>query len=165
MRPIYTGTGDKGETSLIGGERVFKDNDYIEVCGTLDELSSFVGLLIDVMALDNNALSILPDIQKKLFAIESYYASRLNEKYDLTINDLTELESEIDKLFLNTGGWTGFVELGGSVYASYANVCRTICRRAERRAVTVDDGSVCLSYLNRLSDYFFVLNRSLNENK
>ena len=143
---IYTGTGDKGTTSLVGGERVSKAHQRIESYGTVDELNSFIGLLIT--SLEEKAdQDFLLFIQHKLFTIGSYLA---------TEREIDRLDNELPKM-------RNFILPGGSRPASLAHVCRTVCRRAERQiyrlAETIPVEEPVLVFINRLSDYLFVLAR------
>lgn len=165
---IYTKTGDKGETSLLGGKRVQKNHQKIEAYGTVDELNSFVGLLMD-QEMDARYRDILIRIQNHLFVAESLIATdEGSEKYPLPVlqaNDITMLENEIDEMNKHLPALSHFILPGGNQAVSLAHVCRTICRRAERIIVglatetQVDD--LIIQYFNRLSDYFFVLARKL----
>lgn len=165
---IYTKTGDKGETSLLGGKRVQKNHLKIEAYGTVDELNSFVGLLMD-QEMEQGYRDVLERIQSQLFVAESLLATdEGSEKYPLPVlqpNDITMLENEIDEMNKHLPSLSHFILPGGNQSVSLAHVCRTICRRAERVIVglanetQVDD--VIIQYFNRLSDYFFVLARKL----
>jgi len=165
---IYTKTGDKGETSLLGGKRVQKNHLKIEAYGTVDELNSFVGLLMD-QEMKASYREILKRIQNQLFVAESLLATdEGSEKYPLPVlqaNDIIMLENEIDEMNKGLPALSHFILPGGNQAVSLAHVCRTICRRAERIIVglanetVVDD--LIIQYFNRLSDYFFVLARKL----
>jgi cob(I)alamin adenosyltransferase len=158
---IYTKTGDKGQTSLVGGTRVSKDNAQIEAYGTVDELNSAIGL---VAGEDKVYTDFLQDIQHKLFNIGSVLASEGDLDFELpTISeeDITILEKEIDRLNEGLPRLKNFILPGGSVLSAHTHLARCICRRAERRVVTLenDEYLIHLRYLNRLSDYLFVLSR------
>lgn len=163
---IYTKRGDKGETSLLGGTRVPKFHERIEVYGTLDELNSFIGLLRD-HAIDDVFKKILLEIQEKIFIAESRLAADQKEFLDklpaLTICDVEVLENEIDRMNVGLPELRSFILPGGHPVVSYCHIARTVCRRAERLTIRlsgkyeVDD--TIIKYLNRLSDYFFVLGR------
>ena len=153
----YTRTGDEGKTSLIGGLRVAKYDDRVEAYGTVDELSAFIGVLY-----------VLDTVQNKLFTIESHFALDENSEVKkmipvLTSDDVAFLEHEIDVMNEQLPELKSFVIPGGNLKASHAHVCRTVCRRAERQgwrlAAQHPVDSLDLKYLNRLSDYFFVLSR------
>lgn len=167
---IYTKGGDKGETSLIGGTRVPKDHIRIEAYGTLDELNSFIGLLRD----QHEAAAVRAElirIQEQIFTAESLLAldpegvSRQLPR--LVEEEITYLEKAIDRMNESLPPLTRFILPGGHPAVSLAHVARTVCRRAERititlsREYTVDP--VIIRYLNRLSDYFFVLARYLGQ--
>lgn len=164
---IYTGTGDKGTTSLVGGERVSKAHQRIESYGTVDELNSFIGLLIT--SLEEKAdQDFLLFIQHKLFTIGSYLATN-PESTELKIESkvmpetIIRIEREIDRLDNELPKMRNFILPGGSRSASLAHVCRTVCRRAERQiyrlAETIPVEEPVLIFINRLSDYLFVLAR------
>ena len=164
----YTKTGDEGKTSLIGGLRVAKYDDRVEAYGTVDELSAFIGVLNDQEGVTEAMQTVFGTIQNKLFTIESHFA--LDENSDvkkmipvLSPDDVAFLEHEIDAMNNQLPELKSFVIPGGNLKASYAHVCRTVCRRAERQgwrlAASHSIDTVDLKYLNRLSDYFFVLAR------
>lgn len=169
---IYTKTGDKGQTSLIGGKRVPKYHIRIEAYGTVDELNSFVGLLRDHDIAEHHK-EILLRIQECLFIAESLLAK--DEDNDsiklpcLTEKDIIILEEEIDRMNEKLPPLTNFILPGGTKEASYAHVARTICRRAERIVIELSEKmpvpTITIRYLNRLSDYFFVLARKLAHDK
>ncbi len=174
---VYTRTGDKGMTDLVGGVRVSKNDPRLEAYGTTDELSSHLGLLAAMMAHDSNTLEeerqMLVRSQNNLFIIGSYLAIDQNQTplYDfarLPDGETTLLEQRIDQLMATLPEKQGFVLPGGTVSAAQCHVCRTVCRRAERRILElaqhapVDD--YVLQYVNRLSDYLFVLAKIINFN-
>lgn len=168
---VYTKTGDKGQTSLVGGQRVSKCCERLESYGTVDELNSHIGVLITYCA-DNRDQEFLVDVQANLFVVGGYLATdnsqrEIRQGNIVTPEMVTEVEHEIDRLQELLPPLRLFILPGGSRAASYAHVCRTVCRRAERcilRLVEcgpdVDDNVT--AYVNRLSDYFFVLARKLN---
>ncbi len=165
---IYTKTGDKGETSLLGGKRVPKYHLRIEAYGTIDELNSFVGLLRD-QDVATHYKDILFEIQDRLFTAESLIAAdKGSEGYklpELSEVDISLLESEIDQMNDALPPLGNFILPGGHPSVSLAHVCRTVCRRAERIIIhlAVDNpvDELIIRYFNRLSDYFFVLARKL----
>jgi len=169
---IYTRSGDSGKTSLIGGTRVSKNNPRIEAYGTVDELNSFTGVL-STYPMQATELRTLQEIQHKLFNIGSNLATDLskNELINASVicdEDIQLLENEIDRIDAQLPELHNFVLPGGSASGAMAHVCRTITRRAERRALDLTEvDSMVLKYLNRLSDFFFVLSRYLtvSENK
>ena len=164
----YTKTGDEGKTSLIGGLRVAKYDDRVEAYGTVDELSAFIGVLQDQEGITAEQKVVFETIQNKLFTIESHFA--LDENSDvkkmipiLSPDDVAFLEHEIDVMNEQLPELKSFVIPGGNLKASHAHVCRTVCRRAERQGWRLASQHpvepLNLKYLNRLSDYFFVLAR------
>ena len=164
----YTRTGDEGKTSLIGGLRVAKFDDRVEAYGTVDELSAFIGVLYDQEGVTAEMKTVLDVVQNKLFTIESHFALDENSEVTkmipvLTPDDVACLEHEIDVMNEQLPELKSFVIPGGNLKASHAHVCRTVCRRAERQgwrlAAKHPVDSLDLKYLNRLSDYFFVLSR------
>lgn len=163
---IYTKTGDTGETSLIGGVRVPKSHIRIESYGTIDELNSYLGLIKDQL-IDGKVQELFYEIQDRLFTIGSVLASD-PEKSKMKIPDLHEedlllLEKAIDSMNEELPELKSFVLPGGNIVASHCHVARCICRRAERMVVLLSQNapvpSLIISYLNRLSDYLFVLAR------
>ncbi|RIX52663.1 cob(I)yrinic acid a,c-diamide adenosyltransferase [Paenibacillus nanensis] len=166
---LYTKTGDKGETSLIGG-RVYKDDMRVEAYGTIDELNSFVGLA-QAEAEKHASLAELADqlidIQQELFDCGSDLAyAKAGAPYKMNEEPATRLEAWIDRYIQEAPEITRFILPGGSVLSSTLHVCRTVCRRAERRVVTLSrDHTInqdVLIYINRLSDYFFAAARAAN---
>lgn len=164
----YTRTGDEGKTSLIGGLRVAKYDDRVEAYGTVDELSAFIGVLYDQEGVTAEMKTVLDSVQNKLFTIESHFALDENSEVKkmipvLDVEDVAFLEHEIDVMNAQLPELKSFVIPGGNIKASYAHVCRTVCRRAERLgwrlAAQHPVDLVDLKFLNRLSDYFFVLAR------
>ncbi len=168
---VYTKTGDKGQTSLVGGQRVSKCCERLESYGTVDELNSHVGLLIALDA-DDTDKQFLTDIQGKLFVVGGYLATDNSQREVRSGNIVTPemvsaVESEIDRLQSMLPPLRLFILPGGTVASSQAHVCRTVCRRAERCILRLAECGAevdeqVLSYVNRLSDYFFVLARKLN---
>jgi cob(I)alamin adenosyltransferase len=165
---IYTKTGDKGKTSLIGGTKVPKSHIRIESYGTVDELNSFIGLLNDLIT-DNHSKIILKEIQDRLFTIGSSLACDPDKEPALKIPDLKEedvifLEKEIDKMNEILPPMKSFILPGGNVAVSTAHITRCVCRRAERICVNMKENNLfveplVIKYLNRLSDYLFILAR------
>lgn len=164
----YTRTGDEGKTSLIGGLRVAKFDDRVEAYGTVDELSAFIGVLYDQEGVTKEQRTVMDTIQNKLFTIESHFALDENSEVKkmipvLTPEDVALVEHEIDLMNSILPELKSFVIPGGNLKASHAHVCRTVCRRAERQGWRLASkhpvDTLDLKYLNRLSDYFFVLSR------
>jgi cob(I)alamin adenosyltransferase len=165
---IYTKTGDKGLTSLIGGTRVSKASLRIESYGTVDELNSYVGLVRD-QEINAPRRDLLKEIQDRLFTIGASLASD-PEKSKMKIPDLHDedvllLESEMDRMNEQLPELRAFILPGGHVAVSYAHVARCVCRRAERLVIHLSEESyvtdLVIVYLNRLSDYLFVLSRQM----
>jgi cob(I)alamin adenosyltransferase len=165
---IYTKTGDLGKTSLIGGTKVPKNHLRIETYGTVDELNSYIGLVSDHLQHPPTAL-VLKEIQDRLFTIGSSLAcdpekEPLMKIPDLKESDITLLEREIDHMNDALPPMKFFVLPGGHVAVSTAHVARCVCRRAERLCVNMQEHELfvdplVIKYLNRLSDYLFVLSR------
>ena len=168
---IYTRTGDAGTTALVGGKRVRKDSLRLDAYGTIDELNSFLGLLLADATLDASARATLLMVQNKLFNIGAYLATDntdtpMMEPAGLGHSSIAEMERQIDLMTERLPQQRTFILPGGCPAAAQANVCRAVCRRAERRIIAltqearVDD--VVLRFVNRLSDYLFTLGRHLN---
>ena len=173
---VYTKTGDKGTTALFGGTRVPKDHIRIESYGTVDELNSHIGLIRD-QEMDQHYKDILIEIQDRLFTVGAILATpqekevmkngelRL-QKLGIIESDIELLENEIDSMEDALPQMTHFVLPGGHTTVSYCHVARCVCRRAERLAVHLSHNEVidemAIKYLNRLSDYLFVLARKLS---
>jgi len=166
---VYTKTGDKGQTSLIGGTRVPKHHIRIESYGTVDELNSFIGLIRD-QQIDEHSKAILIEIQDRLFTIGSSLASDPNKSKmkipDLKEEDVSLLETEMDKMDESLPEMKSFVLPGGHTTVSYCHIARCVCRRAERLSIQLAEtefvAELVIKYLNRLSDYLFVLSRKLS---
>jgi cob(I)alamin adenosyltransferase len=166
---IYTKTGDTGHTSLLGGKRVSKAHIRINAYGTIDELNSHIGLLRDVEIKAERKL-ILKEIQDRLFTIGSHLAADdKNRKKipDLKEEDVVLLEQEIDRMNLELPGMKHFILPGGHQTVSFAHIARCVCRRAEREVVALhheeEVEQLIIKYINRLSDYLFVLARKLGK--
>lgn len=166
---VYTKTGDKGKTGLIGGTRVYKSDTRLDAYGTVDELNSFIGL-IRSYDIDEDIVAYIIEIQKKLFVIGGYLAtdqSRMKVQNTTTIfpEDIDTIENKIDLLDADLTPMTHFVLPGGNLLISYCHVARTVCRRAERVIVKMAEDypveELVVRYINRLSDYLFVLGRKL----
>lgn len=165
---IYTKTGDAGKTSLIGGTKVFKNNIRIETYGTIDELNSWVGLVNDHCPNEHSKI-ILKEIQDRLFTIGSSLACDPDKEIKMSIPDLKEsdvllLEKEMDAMNEQLPEMKNFILPGGHVAVSTAHIARCVCRRAERWCVNMQEQKLfieplVIKYLNRLSDYLFVLAR------
>lgn len=166
---IYTRTGDKGQTSLLGGVRVAKDDVRIEAYGTVDELNSHLGMLRDLASPHHTDLLI--KIQNTLFAIGSRLASASEAEAAkfkvpaVTEEDTAALEGAMDAMDAELEPMRNFILPGGHTSVSQAHICRTVCRRAERRVVQLSGeaelSEVIVRYLNRLSDLLFMMARHL----
>lgn len=163
--PISTKKGDEGMTSLIGGQRVKKCDDRVEAYGTVDELSAFIGVLHDVLPEEEGERkTFLMEIQKLLLTVEAVLACPTEGQFPGLKPDAVEMiERQVKGLENTLPPFRAFILPGGNLASSYSHVCRTICRRAERQAVKIGAKGVELQYLNRLSDYFFLLARKLGE--
>ena len=168
---IYTRSGDKGQTSLIGGTRVPKFHPRIEAYGTIDELNSYIGLIRD-QDIDRHFKDVLLEIQDRLFTAESIIAldpgAEANVKLPaLKDDDITFLEQEIDRMNEVLPELTSFILPGGHTIVSYCHVARCVCRRAERHTIRLAQAQPVeekvIQYLNRLSDFLFVLARRLGK--
>ncbi len=170
---IYTKTGDKGETSLVGGQRIAKDDPRIEAYGTIDELNSVVGLVISQLQKHSRIIAgDLTTIQHHLFDIGAELASLSNRKTKaikiprVTERKITWLEKRIDRYTKDLAPLQAFILPGGTEAASSLHLARTICRRAERRIVAlgrvIEINHELVKYINRLSDYLFTAARLTN---
>jgi cob(I)alamin adenosyltransferase len=169
---IYTKTGDKGETGLFGAGRISKDSLRIDTYGTIDELNSFIGMAITEVK-EKDIIELLLKIQNELFLVGTDLATPNFEKDEkLKIKRVPaeyhlNLEKEIDKYEDKLDALKNFILPGGSKSASFLHICRTICRRAERKVVALSKKEKVNEnipvYLNRLSDLFFVLSRIENK--
>lgn len=165
---IYTKTGDKGTTGLFGGKRVSKADLRIEAYGTVDELNSHMGLVRD-MKENSGRTDLLISIQHNLFVIGSMLAAEPgNDKVQvpkIDSSDIQQLEEAMDKMDEQLPPMKNFILPGGHPAISQAHIARTICRRAERRIVSLFDhepgDELIIQYMNRLSDYLFMLSRML----
>ncbi len=172
---IYTKTGDKGTTSLIGGTRVSKDDVRLEAYGTFDELSAFIAVLSDSEGVERHEIEVMDKIQNWLLVLESCLALESQrddettrqqvKKYipEITEDDVKFLEDEIDAINSQLEPLKSLIIPGGNILSSRCHVCRTVCRRAERRLVEMgreyDVDENIRRFVNRLSDYFFTLSR------
>lgn len=165
---IYTKTGDKGKTSLIGGTKVSKSNARIEAYGTVDELNSYIGLVSDLLD-SAEPVGILREVQDRLFTVGSSLACDPHKEPKLKIPDLRDtdvslLEKEMDDMNARMPPMTSFILPAGHPTVSTIHVARCVCRRAERCCVRLQEEGeevepLVLQYINRLSDYLFVLAR------
>ncbi len=165
---VYTKTGDKGETSLFGGKRISKSDLRIESYGTVDELNSWIGLIRDQDILQTH-ISILLEIQDRLFTLGSMLASDPEKPLKnipiVDISDIEYLEKAMDTMDAELPPMKSFVLPGGDTVVSYCHIARCVCRRAERMVIRLSEESkvnpIEIQYLNRLSDYLFVLSRKI----
>lgn len=176
---IYTQTGDRGKTGLLSGERVAKDNARIQAYGDVDELNAVIGALAASLGTDDDRLrEQLASIQSDLMHVGAWLAATPESAFRAQLHPVTEahcraLEAAIDHLQTQLPELRSFVLPGGHPRAAWAHLARTVCRRAERWVVhlmqqpqsggpAADDFGTIIAYINRLSDYFFVLARHLN---
>lgn len=165
---IYTKTGDRGYTSLIGGTKVAKSNLRIDAYGTVDELNSFVGWVRDLLT-DETSKQMLAEVQDRLFTIGSSLACDPDKEPAMKIPDLVEgdvelLEKEIDRMNESLTPMKSFILPGGHPTVSALHIARSVCRRTERCCVFLMENNLFIDplvirYINRLSDYLFVLSR------
>ncbi|MGB4965613.1 MAG: cob(I)yrinic acid a,c-diamide adenosyltransferase [Microgenomates group bacterium] len=159
---IYTKTGDKGETSLFGKTRVSKSDPTINACGTIDELESFIGLVISKLSSTEDK-ELLTEIQTNLYKIMGYLVGARKGEM-VTLSDVKALEKRIDTIQDRVPKLTRFILPQGTEVSSWFHVLRAISRRAERSIVALEiDNEIILQYINRLSDLFFMLARQYNE--
>ena len=167
---IYTKTGDRGDTRLFDGTKVRKHNARVDAYGDVDELNSFVGVAVSFLT-DAELRGILAEIQKDLFCVgaqlaDPNYKNRAGGKFQLPPEKVTNLEQAIDRFETELPPLRQFILAGGGYAGAMLHVARTVCRRAERRVVAlsevVDVNPVIVEYLNRLSDFLFVVARLVN---
>lgn len=168
---IYTRTGDLGMTSLVGGSRIAKNSPRLEAYGTIDELSAFIGNLVaDDAVIDKQRYNLL-NVQNMLFNIGAYLATppslEMGEVMGLTQDSVSEMENWIDTIDSTLPPLHNFIIPGGCKASAKANMARTVCRRAERRILELASeetvNPIIITYINRLSDYLFVIGRYLNK--
>jgi cob(I)alamin adenosyltransferase len=168
---VYTRTGDAGMTSLVGGKRVSKDSERLNAYGTIDELNSWIGLVAASDALPDGQKDILLFIQYKLFDVCSMLATEPESKWQpqpFASEDVERLEQAIDQLDATLPPFRCFILPGGHRDAAQTHIARTVARRAERLIITLSrtttvDANLA-KFINRLSDYLFVLARAININ-
>ena len=170
---VYTRTGDQGETSLVGGVRIKKSHIRLEAYGTVDELSANLGMLVSMMKQDEERDFIIR-IQNNLFNVCTHLATDQSQtplypSAHLADGEIASIEQRIDSLMKQLPERQGFVLPGGVPAACQAHICRTVCRRAERRiAALAEEAQIApemQQYVNRLSDYLFVLAKIINFNE
>ena len=168
---IYTRTGDSGLTSLVGGSRIAKDSVRLDAYGTIDELSSFIGMIVADKACNDEVKGQLIDIQNMMLNLGGYLATPVEpgtrpEAKVIGTQHLTDLEGWIDALDEQIPPIRAFILPGGSEIAAKTHAARTVCRRAERRLITLSNEEyvdpIVIAYINRLSDYLFILARYFN---
>lgn len=186
LTKIYTRTGDKGTTSLVGGQRVYKDSARLEAYGTMDELSSQLGMLASLLGSDEASKAIAQEIERtqcNIFNVCTFLATDTDNtpiypSAKLAQQEVDRIETLIDDANASLPPLSSFILPGGCTQAAQCHVCRTVCRRAERRIVTLYSeayptendtpseaylqAQIMLRYVTRLSDYLFVLSRKLN---
>lgn len=167
---IYTKTGDKGKTSLYDNTRLFKDDIRVESYGTIDELISFIGIAKNYVD-DETIYETLENIQNKLFTVTTNLATKDKEKIKFHIEkeDIDYLENIVDIYMGKLNNPTGFIVPGSGKRSSYVHVARTICRRGERRIITLERDEevdpLLIKYVNRLSDTLYAIGRYLEEDE
>ena len=167
---IYTKTGDTGTTGLFGGGRVSKSHYRVEAYGTVDELNAYIGMVRD-QEVNQKRKAILVDIQNHLFSIGADMATAHDAGKakipKLSEEDIIQLENEIDQMEETLPEMRHFILPGGHVSVSFCHMARCVCRRAERLSVALDQKEpvdpLAIKYLNRLSDYLFVLSRKISQ--
>ena len=165
---IYTKTGDKGTTSLFDNKRVSKDNIRVEAYGTIDELVSALGLAKNYIE-DREIYDLIEKVQNKLFTVASILATEDKEKikHNIVEGDIDFLEKNIDKYMGLLNNPTGFIIPGSGKASGHLHLCRTICRRAERRIISLQGHAEIdpklVKYVNRLSDFIYAIARYLEE--
>lgn len=170
---VYTRTGDRGTTSLVGGTRVSKTHERLEAYGAVDELNSYLGLLITYLP-EGEEKERVGWIQNKLFCLGAYLATdqdicQLKDGSRITDEDVKILEKEIDIIDFRLPSICEFILPGGTRGASVCHICRTVCRRVERDILRLQNSVQLdvnvITYVNRLSDFLFVLSRKININE
>lgn len=168
---VYTRTGDKGTTSLVGGERIAKDHIRLNAYGTVDELSSWLGAIATSASLPADIHPHILRIQNRLFDLGAYLATESSESNQplltgITPDEIRLMEEEIDRMDSQVPPLHAFILPGGSQLAAFAHIARTVCRRAERCVITLSATAPvrpeAIEYLNRLSDYLFVVAKYIN---
>jgi cob(I)alamin adenosyltransferase len=170
---IYTKTGDTGETALYGGKRLSKADIKIECYGTVDELNSTIGVIVSLLNESKTHSDIqtqLIKIQSRLFDIGTHLAAEYGKKNlilpEINNSQIAEMEQQIDQWQAQLPELKNFILPGGNIIAAHTHIARTVCRRAERMVVALTQQEevqpILIHYLNRLSDYLFVLARYIN---
>lgn len=167
---LYTRTGDSGTTSLVGGQRISKASSRLDAYGTIDEFSAFLGIVLSSPECPAEEKNHLLNIQNRLFDVGAYLATLPTDGDKPQLkgmdNAIAEVEGWIDNLDSQTPKINAFILPGGSLISSHAHVARTVCRRAERNILRLTETDwvdpLLIAYINRLSDYLFILARNLN---
>ena len=169
---VYTRTGDQGETSLVGGVRIKKSDIRLEAYGTVDELSAYLGMLVAMLETGEEH-DFLIRVPNNLFNVCTHLATDQSQtplypSAHLAEGEIELLEKRIDEIMRSLPERQGFILSGGTTTAAQAHICRTVCRRAERRIAALAEGAQIApemqQYVNRLSDYLFVLAKIINFN-
>ena len=170
---VYTRTGDKGETSLVGGVRIKKSDIRLEAYGTVDELSAQLGMLVSMIG-EGEERDFIIRVQNNLFNVCTHLATDQSQtplypSAHLADGEIEAMEQRIDKLNGALPERQGFILPGGTMTAAQAHICRTVCRRAERRIAALAEVATIApemqQYVNRLSDYLFILAKIINFNE
>lgn len=166
---VYTRTGDSGTTSLVGGTRVSKTHPRLEAYGTVDELNSWLGLLVQLPEVPAVQREVMAQVQHRLFDVGCILATEADSAWQpapLSAEAITAIETAIDSMDATLPVHNRFILPGGTCAAAYANIARTVARRAERRILTLSQTAPVapevIKYINRLSDYLFILSRAIN---
>lgn len=166
---VYTRTGDHGTTSLVGGTRVPKNDPRLEAYGTIDELNSYIGVVISSAGVPPEVKETLTWVQNRLFNLGAYLATEPDSEWKpttLTDADISRMELEIDRIDSMLPRHNRFILPGGHEAAARTHVARTIARRSERQMITLSQSAEvspeCMRFINRLSDYLFVVARYIN---
>lgn len=161
---IYTKTGDDGTTALYGGKRLLKSNLQVEAYGSIDELTSFIGLVINKLINKKDKLFLI-SLQKDLYQIMAILSgAKINTQF-LFEKEILSFENKIDELEKKLPKLDKFILPGGTEISSWFHILRVICRRAERNVVRFNNNIIIVKYLNRLSDFLFVMARNYGKNK
>lgn len=161
---IYTKTGDDGTTALYGGKRLLKSNLQVEAYGSIDELTSFIGLVINKLINKKDKLFLI-SLQKDLYQIMAILSgAKINPQF-LFEKKILSFENKIDELEKKLPKLTKFILPGGTEISSWFHILRVICRRAERNVVRFNNNIIIVKYLNRLSDFLFIMARNYGKNK
>ena len=161
---IYTKTGDDGTTAIYGGKRLLKSDLQVEAYGSIDELTSFIGLVVNKLINKKDKLFLI-SLQKDLYQIMAVLSGAKTDIQFLFEKKVLSFENEIDKLEKKLPKLDKFILPGGTEISSWLHILRVICRRAERNVVRFNNDMIIVKYLNRLSDLLFVMARNYGKNK